>query len=192
MEKKNFFVRAGLSIKEFFRKLMVSIKRNPQNIPFVFLIFAFAWYSLNTTSVSDTTNLLQGNNMGLAGFVTMLTSILIFVIFLNAFPKRQEPKVIMLILLYVMFALMIYADFYYISQIDLQLAKAAANGRDLNEGHEFIQKARGIVKKHAIFIIVEAALVALLPVYSKLLRKINTSIDVEGNNDMGTIDIAED
>lgn len=192
MEKKNFFVRVGLSVKEFFRKLMVSIKRNPQNIAFVFLIFAFAWYSLNSTSVSDTTNFLQGDNMGLAGFATMLTSILIFVIFLNAFPKRQKPKVVMLVLLYLMFAVIVFADLYYVHQIDFMLAKAAADGRDLNEGHEFIQKARGIVSKHAYIVIAEAVLVALLPVYSKLLRKIKTSIDVEGNTDMGTIDIAED
>ena len=35
-----------------------------------------------------------------------------------------------------------------------------------------------------------AILVVLLPVYTKLLRKINTSITVEGNGDLGVIDIS--
>ena len=35
-----------------------------------------------------------------------------------------------------------------------------------------------------------AALLALLPVYSTFLRKINTSIDVAGNNEMTAIDIS--
>ena len=43
---------------------------------------------------------------------------------------------------------------------------------------------------HRIMLIVGVALVALLPVYSKLLRKINTSIEVAENKDMGTIDIS--
>ena len=188
-ENSNFFIRAWRSVKEFFRKLMVSIKRNPQNIALVFLVFAFGWYSLNSTAISDTTNLLQGENMGLAGFVTMLTSILIFVIYLNAFPKRQKPKTVMLILLYVMFAIIIFADFYYVNKIDVQLAKAT---RDLNEGHPFIRSAKSIVLKHAYIVIADAVLVTLMPLYARLLRKIKTSVAVEGNENMSTIDIADE
>ena len=50
------------------------------------------------------------------------------------------------------------------------------------------------MKYAAIFMIVLVAiglaLVALLPVYSKMLRKINTNIEVEGNSEMGAIDIS--
>ena len=38
--------------------------------------------------------------------------------------------------------------------------------------------------------VITVALVALLPVYSKMLRRINTNIEVEGNSDMGKIDIS--
>ena len=47
-----------------------------------------------------------------------------------------------------------------------------------------------VVAVHRILLIIGAALFALLPVYSKLLRKINTSIEVAENKDMGTIDIS--
>ena len=41
-----------------------------------------------------------------------------------------------------------------------------------------------------ILLCVAIALVLLLPVYSKLLRKIKTSIDVGDNGEMGAIDIS--
>ena len=43
---------------------------------------------------------------------------------------------------------------------------------------------------HQVIVIIGIALVALLPVYSKLLRKIKTSIEVEDNGGMDAIDIS--
>ena len=43
---------------------------------------------------------------------------------------------------------------------------------------------------HRIILIIGVALVALLPVYAKALKKINTNVDVEENGDMGAIDIS--
>jgi hypothetical protein len=42
-----------------------------------------------------------------------------------------------------------------------------------------------------VLIIVSAALVLLMPVYSKLLRMINTSVVIEDNGDMAQIDIQD-
>ena len=44
---------------------------------------------------------------------------------------------------------------------------------------------------HMILMFVTAALVALLPVYRKLLKKINTSVAVEYSDDMAEIEINE-
>ena len=41
-----------------------------------------------------------------------------------------------------------------------------------------------------IGLIITAVLVATLPFYTKLLRKIKTSIEVEDNGEMGEIDIS--
>ena len=41
-----------------------------------------------------------------------------------------------------------------------------------------------------VLVIIGLGLVALLPVYSKLLRKINTNIEVEENTEMGRIDLS--
>ena len=54
-------------IKEFFRKLLVALKRRPQIIPMIALGISFLVYSLNLMNISDTTAKIQGPGMGLAG-----------------------------------------------------------------------------------------------------------------------------
>ena len=72
------------------RKFLVSLKKNPQIVPIVALCAAFLEYSLNLTEISNTTAKIQGQNMGLAAFVTMLFMMLSFVCMLNAFPRRKS------------------------------------------------------------------------------------------------------
>lgn len=176
-------------MKEFFRKLMVSIKRRPQNIALVALVVAFVYYSFNLTKISDTTAKIQGQNMGLCGFVTMLFSLLVFVCFLNSFPKRKKPNFAMIALMYVMFGAMIYSDIIYNKRIAAAVAReefAAAL-----ESSPYILQASHIVSVHIVLLIVVAVLIALLPVYSKLLRKINTNVSLEYSNSMEAIDVEE-
>ena len=47
-----------------------------------------------------------------------------------------------------------------------------------------------MLSNHIVFLIISVLLVALLPLYSKALRKINTSIEVDGYDDMEAIDIS--
>lgn len=176
-------------MKEHLRKLMVSIKRSPQNIAGLGLAVAFIYYSFNLRKISDTTAKLQGQGMGLCGFVTMLFSILIFVCFLNSFPKRKKPNFAMIILMYLMLAAMSYADFTYRSRIFA--AKAREEFAGVFENNAYIMEAANVVTTHVILLIVVAVLIALLPVYSKLLKKINTSINLEYSEAMGEIDVAE-
>ncbi len=177
-------------MKEFLRKFMVSLKRRPQNIPLVALAVTFIYYSINLTKISDTTAKIQGANMGLCGFVTMLFSMLVFVCFLNAFPKRKKPNAVMLTLVYVMFAIICVCDYNYRYRI---LAAMGRDGFDKVMAEElYIGQALNIVTVHMVLIIVVAVLIALLPVYGKLLKKVNTSISVEDNGTLGSIEVSED
>ena len=54
----------------------------------------------------------------------------------------------------------------------------------------YIASANNMLINHRIILIVGLALTALLPVYSKLLRKINTSVSVEDNGKLDAIDIS--
>lgn len=174
-------------MKEFFRKTMVSLKRNPQNIALVGLAFAFIYYSFNLTKISDTTAKIQGPNMGLCGFVTMLFSILSFVCFLNAFPKRQKPKVSMLVIMYLMFAAIIFCDIVYRGRIAAAMAREDFAG--VLETADYIPKAMHVVTVHAVLVCAVALLVALLPVYGRALKQIKTSIDLEYSGNLESIEI---
>lgn len=176
-------------MKEFIRKFFVSLKRRPQNIPLTALAVAFITYSFRLTSLSDTTVRIGAPNMGQCEFVAMLFSILAFVCFLQAFPKRQKVKVPMLVLLFLMLGLLVFADSVYLLRINQALTRDF-NTVVIDEKTMYIAEARTTMTVHIILVGVCAVLLATLPIYAKLLKKINTSIEVEGNGDMDAIDIS--
>ena len=175
-------------MKEFFRKKMVGLKRKPQTIALLVLAVAFLYYSLNLTQISNTTAKVQGQGMGLAGFVTMLFSMLSLVCFLNAFPHRKKVNIPMLVLMFVMVGVIIYCDIYYGGRITNAITRAD-NPIDPTGTNSYISAAAHMLKVHMAILIAGAALTALLPLYAPLLKKINTSIEVEEIEDMGEIDL---
>lgn len=179
----------GAFFKERWRKFLVAIKRRPQMIPMVVLVVAFLFYSLNMSAISNTTARIQGQGMGLAGFATMLFSMLSFMCFLNAFPYRKKVNVPMLVLLYVMLAIVIFADGYYISAIVRAMTRAD-NPIVVTDSTRYIDYAQQYLRVHIIILCVGVVLTALLPVYSKLLRKINTSVEIGDNGQLDAIDIS--
>ena len=183
--------KQGRGFKEFVRKFFVSLKRSPSNIPLVATVVAFLVFSLNLASISNTTVKINTNNMGQCEFVGMLLSILSMVVFLRCFPKRQKPKFIMIAIYFVMIAAMIFVDVVYLSRINTALSDPN-NPFDTANADSFIITAQSVISVHVILLIICAALTALLPIYSKLIRKINTSIEVEGNEDMAAIDLTSD
>ena len=259
---------------EIVRRFFVALKRKPQNIPIVAVVICFVWYSFNLSLISFTTTRLQATNMGLTGFVIMLLSVLAIVCCMNAFPYRKKVNIAMLVLLYIMLAVMIVCDLYYLSCITNKLnanvigevrlkAETLAGWRfgNLNiamlllivlwgiigiyivssvirssgkneigstvmicieiliilalcvaafrisgivmEHQEEMLKVRKmdetmqkvlvterVMQVHLVMTGISALLVATLPVYRKLIRKIDTSIEVAENAEMEAIDIS--
>ncbi len=176
-------------IKEFFRKLLVALKRRPQIIPMIALGISFLVYSLNLMNISDTTAKIQGPGMGLCGFATMLFSLLSFVCFLNAFPRRKKVNIPMLVLMFVMIAVIIFCDVFYLRAITNAITRAD-NPIQITKATVYIALANNMLNDHIILLAISVGLIALLPVYGKLLRKINTSVSVEDNGKLDAIDIS--
>ena len=176
-------------IKEFIRKRIVALKRKPQTIALLAFALAFVYYSLNLTKISDTTAYINLPGMGLAGFATMLFSILLMVCFMNAFPHRTKVNVPMLALMFVLAGIIIYAGIFYQGRITEALTREV-NPITVGADKGYINAAVRMLTVHRVMLIVGVALVALLPVYSKLLRKINTNVDVADNGGMAAIDIS--
>ena len=174
---------------ESLRKWLVALKRKPQMIAMIVLAAAFVYYSLNLTQISNTTAKIYGSGMGLAEFATMLLSMLSLLCFLNAFPHRKKTNIPMLVLMFVMVAVIFGCDIFYGKRITEAMTRAD-NPIVLDSTNTYIANARKMLNIHKILLGIGAALTALLPVYRPLIKRINTSVEVAANEDMGTIDIS--
>lgn len=186
---KKGFSGFGAWLKERVRKFFVALKKNPQAIPLTMLCISFLQYSLNLTDISDTTAKIQGQNMGLAAFVAMLFMILSFVCMLNAFPKRQKPNVPMIVLMVALYGAIIFADIHYMTRINAAIYRAESPIK-INSNTMYIYDAYNTVLTNIILVALTIVCVLLEPVFAKLLKKIKTSIDVEGSGDIEAIDIS--
>ena len=180
---------AGAWFKERIRKILVFLKRNPQGIPLLALTVSFVILSFNLTDISDTTARVQENRMGFWMFVSMLLSILSYVCMFSAFPKRQKPNLPMVLLMLAMYAIIIVADINYLGGINLALQKGTLY---ITVAEQYILNAYYYVEIHIVTTIITMVCVVLEPVFAKLLKKINTSIEVEGNGELAAIDISDE
>lgn len=175
------------------RKLIVLLKRQPYMIALLAIIVSFAYYSFNLTSVSNTTARIQGKGMGLAGFSIMLFSLLCLVAFFNVFKPRKPSNKPALVVLFVMQAIIVFCDVFYRGKILFAVNAAQAQGSALiTDSTKFIERAYNMLGVHLILGIISIALVALVPVYGALIRKINTSVEVEDYGKLGKIEISGD
>ncbi len=178
-------------MKLFFRKLLITLKYRPQIISLLVVAVAFVIYSFNLTSISNTTAFIYGDNMGLCSFINFLFTVLALVSLLGAFPKREKPKYVMIILALVMILGVIGSNMLYVKGIDLALNRAV-NPVVLNEKTQYVMKARKIVNVNSIILAVSFVLLATLPLYGKLLKRIKTNVEIEDNGDIGQIDLSDD
>lgn len=188
--RRNYLRDIWAWLKERVRKFVVSLKRNPNYIPLVMLFVAFLYYSLNLTVMSNTTAKIQGAGMGLSQFCIMLFSLLALVCMLNSFPRRKKPNIPMIVLMFVMFGIIVFCEVHYRNGI-LAAVNRAESPIVLDQTTIYIKNAFDMLFTHMIMVGVSAGLVVLLPVYSKLLKKINTSVAVEDNGSMAEIEISE-
>lgn len=179
------------SFAELKRKGLVTLKRNPQYIPLAMLLIGFLVYSLNLTEISNTTAKLQGQGMGLCGFASMLFSLLSLLCLLNAFPKRQKPNIFMILVMFVMFGCMFYADYTYVTRI-LEKVSGPNPTIKLTQATSYITTAKNVMITHMVFLGLTSVCVFLEPLFAKLLRKINTSVEVEENARIDHIDLTEE
>lgn len=176
---------------EFVRKMLVSLKKNPQLVPLFALTASFLVYSLNLTSISNTTAKIYGPHMGLCAFVAMLFSILSYVCMFSAYPKRQKPNKLMIGLMLAMYAVIIFADGYYFMRIQAALTRATSPIK-ITKATSYISTSKVVLIVHIVTIVITMACVVLEPVFAKMLKKINTSVEIEAAREIAEIDISDE
>ena len=95
----------------------------------------------------------------------------------------------MVILMFVMIVIVIFSDVYYMMAIYSAITRAD-NPIVVTAQTSYIASAYSYLNIHIIILAAAMVLTLLLPVYSKWLRRIKTSIDVGDNGSMEAIDIS--
>lgn len=184
-KKKNSSNKFLAGLREFRRKFIVKFKKNPSLIPLCMLLISFLVFSLNLTDISNTTAKIQGSGMGLCEFASMLLSILSILCVLNSFPKRQKPNYAMIAIAFLFFAIIITSDIIYINAI------ISSPQYPPTKTSAFINTAMYVMIAHIILVALTAVCVALEPVFAKLLKKINTTVELDDTK-IGDIDLADE
>ena len=176
-------------MKNFLRRTLITLKYRPSVIALVVFLAAFVVYSFNYFSVSTAINTYHGKHMGLCSFIVFLGSLLGMLTLINAFPKRKRANVPMLVIACVLIAAVIAADIGYIVSV-MKVIKDE-NGIWHGEVGDIAKKAISIMTSDIVMMGVVAILLAFMPLYGKLLKKIKTNVEIDDNGELKKIDIEE-
>ncbi len=181
--KGSFWKRLGANLKERWRKFLVTTKRKPQRLAFFPLIISTIVWMFGVVYSGQATIYDDIPGMGLCIFVNTMLSILTLLLFMNTFPKRaKHMNYVMLALTFVFMAVMLTCDLvWYIKSYDVHMTAYNNATADTLAAIEPGLKAFPIVLTHIVLVGLSALLLATLPLYRKLILKINTAKVVESN-----------
>ena len=179
--------------KEWFRKKIVALKRKPQLIYFVFSVIVTFLYLCWLFTFSRTIYANQAVSWaGLMVFINTLVSILLLALYFNAFPKRSKPKIVFIVLMFVFMAVIVACDLaYYIEMNDYFVNRSGLTDADFAD-KPYMKQSLTLAITHVVLVGIEAILLATLPLYKKLILKINTKKVIEENKLSEEIDTSED
>ena len=201
----------GAKVKERLRRFAVKLKRKPQMIVLLFVLITSVVYLLGLRSFSKavyafpTSNLPDTvfgseiiNFMGICVFINTLFSFLVLMLVLWSFPKRKKPNVVMLVLSFVFMAVLIVFDILYYVQIYGLCADQIGStlradvmyyltNQNKTAG-SYIISSFNYTWAHVALTGLSIVLLATLPLYKKLLMKINTKKVIESTEIKGEID----
>lgn len=175
--------KAGL--KEWWRKKLVTLKIKTQFIPLFILFISTLIYYCSLGNLSQAVLIFPTvKYAGFAMFVNTLLTIIVLVMFLNAFPKRRKPSksgkphkfkninIVALVAVFVIMVAIIACDLVYF----LMMTDFIGDGVDK---YPIITKAFVDIFIHIAFVGIALVALATLPLYKKALGKINTRKNIE-------------
>lgn len=182
--KEPFSKRLAANLKERWRKFLVTTKRKPQRIAFLPLIVSTILWMFGLVYCGQGTIYANVGGMGLCIFVNTMLSILTLLLFMNTFPKRaKHMNYVMLALTFAFMAVMLICDLVWYIKVYPVVSEAFKNATTESELASVKpgMNAFPIVIAHIVLVALSAILLATLPLYKKLILKINTSKTVETN-----------
>ena len=187
-EKKVTWAKFKAGLKERCRKFIVNLKRRPSNIAFVFLLITSLVYLFAYTNIAQYLYAVRSNDdiinwSGLCSFVSFLFSILVFVLYMQTFPKRKKMNVVMLVLTYIFLAVMVFAD------VVCYLEACELDANTTSSVTSYLYTSIDIWLAHIVLICITAVVLACTPLIKMGLMKINTRKEVDSSEFKGQLDL---
>ncbi|MDD4212138.1 MAG: hypothetical protein PHY42_01920 [Bacilli bacterium] len=175
---------------EWLRKRIVMLKRQPNYIPLIMLCITCLVFNLRLTSFSNTIALINEPGMGFCNFVVVLCSFLSIITYILAYPRREKPKTVSIILVYAMLVISIGCQilFHYFIRYGTVLKP---NPIEITPARSFVNVCSTMCIVHIVLLCICILLLALKPLYHKALLKIDTSIAIEETK-IDKIDISDE
>lgn len=172
---------------EWLRKKIVVLKRQPNYIPLIMLCITCFVFNIKLTSFSNTISYINEPGMGFCIFVVVLCSFLSIITYILAYPRREKPKIVSIVLVYMMLIISIVCQglFYYFIRYGTVLKENPIKSTD------YVYECKTMCIVHIVLLSVCIFLLALKPLYHKVLMKIDTSIKIESTH-IDKIDISDD
>lgn len=172
---------AGL--KEWFRKLIVKLKRKTQLIPLVLTVITSFVFLCMIGTFSQLIQVNSGiSSLGICMFVSTLASILVLPLFLNAFPKNKKPVIPFIVAVFLVFALIIAMDVIFLVNMQTFFNEHQVESR------AFYDESQTSLIVHIVLVGICVLAFAFLPLYKKAINKINTKKVVSSNDFSDEID----
>ncbi len=162
----------GAKIKEFFRKKLVGLKRNPQILPLLAIIIACMIYTFKLSNYSNASIYATDFWVAILVFTTTLFSILSIFTYLSVH-TRKGTNYVMFVLCMLILVFLLASDVLSYGSIADRIEAIKAAGA---EERPALNQALIDLRNHIISLIVAILLCVLKPVYGKLLNKINTAV----------------
>lgn len=177
---------------EWFRKMLVKLKRNPNYIPLAFIIICMLISTLNMTDYSHTIAYVNTNFMGISHFILTLCAFLMVVSYLQCYPKRKEPKKIVIGLVCAMIVISIAANAVFIWRI-IYATKYRVDPAPIvvTKELQFIADSKMVSFIHIGYLFITLVVVLLVSVFRKQLSKLDTSIEISEIATDEAIDVSE-
>jgi len=158
-------------MKPTIRKLMISLKRRPQNIPLTLLILCCFLYTFNLSAHSNASMYVSSRIIALYVFIITLSSILVIFSFINAYSGKKR-KWFMQAIVYVLIVAQLVIDFAYYQIMSYEVF-LRNNPVPITAD---IAKSMNVTMFHIIALGLTLLVIISLPFYHKLLLKIDTFV----------------
>ena len=175
-------------MNDFFRKQLVNLKRRPQTISLVLLVVCCMIYTFHLTAHSNASMYVSSRIIALYVFITTLASMLVIFSFANAYARGTKRFRLMMGVVFLLLAIQIALDIVY---LNIMFYETMVRDNPVPITQDIADSMNWTII-HLSGLGLTVLSIVLLPVYRRLLQKIDTSMEDEEFSDLHAESFVED